>query len=88
MRLYFKKKIIKHHQILLSVIILTIGFFTILFLYNNFYKIQLDIANIYTLKGELNTVTIDTKNFDYAYEVVEQKINKQKTSIINIKSPF
>lgn len=88
MKIHLKKKIIKHYQIVLSVIILITGFFTVLFLYNNFYKIQFDIINIYTLKGELNTVTIDTKNFDYVYEIVEKKVNRKKSSVFNIKSPF
>lgn len=88
MQNYLIKSIIQHYQIILSVFILIVSFCILLFLYNNIYEIQSDIADIYTLKGQLNTAVLDTKNVDYAYNAIENKINHEKTSTIDINSPF
>jgi len=88
MQNYIIKTIIRHYHIILSLVTLISAFLILLFLYNNIYETQNDIAEIYTLKGQLNTAIIDTKNIDFAYESIEKKTNRERIPTNNIRSPF
>ncbi|PIR94720.1 hypothetical protein COT95_02660 [Candidatus Falkowbacteria bacterium CG10_big_fil_rev_8_21_14_0_10_37_6] len=88
MKEYIKKKLINHYSMIISIAILIIAFLTVLFLYNNFYKAQLNIADIYILKGRLDNMSINTSEFDNIHEVIDKKTNRQQTPALNIESPF
>ena len=68
--------------------ILCASFALAVFLYNNFYQPLLDMVDIYTLKGELNAVVIDTQRLDNAHALLEEKISPGDTLPTTIISPF
>ena len=82
------KILLRHCYVTITAAILCAGFALAVFLYNNFYQPLLDMVDIYTLKGELNAVVIDTQRLDNAHALLEAKISPVDIPLSAIVSPF
>ncbi|PIT93935.1 hypothetical protein COU00_01725 [Candidatus Falkowbacteria bacterium CG10_big_fil_rev_8_21_14_0_10_43_11] len=82
------QKIIKHNIIVLTVFTLIVLLSALVFLYKNFYQPMNDIAEIFTLKGQVNFTAIDEKSFNEAYDGIRQKNEQPSVPLDNFNSPF
>lgn len=85
---YLSGKIVKHSTAVLSVLTLVLLLAALLFLYRYFYQPMAAIADIYTLKGQINFSIIDDKLFNEVYSAIQNKTQQPLTPGDNINSPF
>ncbi len=85
---YLSGKIVKHSTAVLSVLTLVLLLAALLFLYRYFYQPMTAIADIYTLKGQINFSIIDDKLFNEIYSGIQTKMQQPLTPVDNINSPF
>ena len=85
---YFSGQIVKHSAAVLSALTLVLLLAALLFLYRYFYQPMNAIADIYTLKGQINFSIIDDKLFNEVYSGIQTKTQQPSAPVDNITSPF
>jgi len=85
---YLSGKIVKHSTAILSVLTLAALLAALLFLYRYLYQPMNTIADIYTLKGQINFSIIDEKLFNEIYSGIQTKTQPPLAPIDNLNSPF
>ena len=88
MKHHLLKQFMLHYAVSMSVILLLVAFVSILFFYRNVYQPLLGTAEIYELKGKVNSITIKTEVLDNASAALKQKTGAKPAELEGIKSPF